>query len=508
MEETALTLSPTGPRTDPPAAPPPTPPVVPGRRPRTPRILGWIALGLAAVLVVTVTGSYLVYRHLNGNITHVPIGQEPGKRPPKLNKAQNILLIGSDTRAFAGGSKFGSEVGGARSDTTILVHLSAGGRKAALISIPRDSYVRIPACKTASGESTPHMDKFNAAYSIGGPDCTIAAVESLTNIHIDHFVEVNFQGFQRMVNSLHGVSICLTKPINDPIRFVGGHYQGSGLVLPAGTSTLKGTQALAFVRARYGVGDGSDIGRIKDQQLFISAVIRKATSAGLLVDIPALYQFLNAATKSIRTDPKFGLSQLKSLADRLHGLKPGTVSLLTVPFLFNAPGVPSADIGWDPAKAPALWAAIRRDQPLPGQATSKPSASPSPAGNGLTIPPGAITVQVLNGTGETGIAHRVAAELAAEGFHAVPGNASARGVTTTVVRYGSSRNESSLTVAAAVKGSTRQLDPTLRATTIQLVIGSDFGGVVPVTVTPSTKPTPSPTPSLDITTADQNICSS
>jgi len=504
-----LTLHQPGPRTEPPAAPTVAPPV-PAGRPRTQRILGWIALGLAAVLVVTVTGGYLVYRHLNGNITHLPIGDEPGAaHPVKLNKAQNILLIGSDTRAFAGGSKFGSEVGGARSDTTILVHLSAGGRKAVLVSIPRDSYVQIPACKTAAGQSSPHMDKFNAAYSIGGPSCTIATVETLTHIHIDHFVEVNFQGFQRMVNALGGVNICLTKPINDPIVFVDGKYHGSGLQLPAGNSTLKGKQALAFVRARYGVGDGSDIGRIKDQQLFISAVIRKATSAGLLVDIPALYRFLDAATKSIRTDPKFGLSQLKGLADRLHGLKPGTVSLLTVPFLYNAPGVPSADIGWDPVKAPALWNALRRDQPLPGQ--SKPAASPSasPVGNGLTIPPSAITVQVLNGTGETGIAHRVAAELAAEGFHAVPGNAATRGVTTTVVRYGSGRNESSMTVAAAVKGSTREADPTLRPTTIQLVIGSDFGGVVPVTVTPSTTPSanPSPAPSLDITTAGQDICS-
>jgi LCP family protein required for cell wall assembly len=480
--------------------------VLPARRPRTRHILRWIAIGLAAVLVITATGGYLVYRHLNGNITHLSFGQEPGTRPPKLNKAQNILLIGSDTRAFKGGSKFGGEVAGARSDTTILVHLSAGGRKAALVSIPRDSYVQIPACRTAGGQSSPRMDKFNSAYSTGGPACTIATVESLTGIHIDHFVEVNFQGFQRMVNALGGVSVCLRKPINDPIRFVGGHYQGSGLVLPAGTSRLKGTQALAFVRARYGVGDGSDIGRIKDQQLFISAVIRKATSAGLLVNIPALYGFLDAATKSIRTDPGFGLSQLKGLANRLHGLKPGTVSLLTVPFLYNAPGVPSADIAWDPAKAPALWTALRRDQPLPGQPTSRPSPSAS-AGNGLTIRPGAITVQVLNGTGQTGIAHRVASELAAEGFHAVPGNATARGVTTTVVRYGSARDESSLTVAAAVKRSARQLDRTLKATTIQLVIGSDFGGVVPVTVTPSTAPTPSPAPALDITTADQNVCS-
>jgi len=491
-------------------APPPAPP---GGRQRTKTILGWIAAGLVVVLLVTVTGGYLVYRHLNGNITHYDAaGQEIIKRPPKLTKAQNILLIGSDTRAFAGGSKFGRDVAGARSDTTILVHLSAGGRKAVLVSIPRDSYVEIPACRLPNGgQSSPHHDKFNTAYSLGGPACTIATVESLTQVHIDHFVEVNFQGFQRMVNALGGVAVCLRKPINDPIRFVDGHYEGSGLVLPAGTTTLKGKQALAFVRARYGVGDGSDIGRIKDQQLFISAVIRKATSAGLLVDIPALYSFLDAATKSIRTDPKFGLPQLKSLADRLHGLKPGTVSLLTVPFLFNAPGVPSADIAWDPVKAPALWTALRNDRGLPGQqrTTPSPSASSSAAaGNGLTVPPSAITVRVLNGTGEAGIAHRVAAELAAEGFKATAGNASTRGYATTIVRYGSARNESSLTVAAAVKGSTRQLDPTL-AGTVELIIGSNFGGVVPVQVTPppAAQPTPSPSPSFDVVTADQNICS-
>jgi LCP family protein required for cell wall assembly len=506
-----VTLPPTGPA----AAPAGDPPSRHAGRSRTKRILAWIAAGLAVVLVVTVTGGYIVYRHLNGNITHYDAaGQELIKRPPKLTKAQNILLIGSDTRDFKGGAVFGRDVGGARSDTTILVHLSAGGRKAVLVSIPRDSYVEIPKCRTAGGgESTPHHDKFNAAYSIGGPACTIATVESLTQIHIDHFVEVNFQGFQRMVNALGGVDICVRKPINDPIRFVNGHYQGSGLVLPAGTSKLKGKQALAFVRARYGVGDGSDIGRIKDQQLFISAVIRKATSAGLLVDIPALYRFLDAATQSIRTDPHFGLPQLKGLADRLHGLKPGTVSLLTVPFLFNAPGVPSADIAWDPVKAPALWTALRRDLPLPGapRATPSPtaSASASPSGNGLTIPPSAITIRVLNGTGETGIAHRVAADLAALGFHTSAGNATQRGYTTTLVRYGSSRNESSMTVAAAVPGSQRELDPTL-GSVIQLVLGSDYNGVVPVTVTratPTATPTPSPSQSLDVVTADQNICS-
>ena len=508
----------TGPQTHPPAAPP-----APVGRSRSKRILGWIALGLAVVLLVTVTGGYLVYRHLNGNITHAPITTEPGtSRPANLTKAQNILLIGSDTRDFKGGAAFGRDVGGARSDTTILVHLAAGGGRASLVSIPRDSYVEIPSCKLttgSTGNSTPHMDKFNVAYSLGGPACTIATVESLTGIRIDHFVEVNFQGFQRMVNALGGVTVCISKPIYDPIRFVNGHYQGSNLNLKAGHDELDGKTALEFVRARYGVGDGSDIGRIKDQQLFISAVIRKATSAGLLVNLPALYSFLDAATKSIRTDPGFGLSQLRGLADRLHGLRPGKVALLTVPIVYDAPGVPTADVSWDPVKAPALWSALRGDQPLPGQeptATPTPTppttASPTPSTTGpsLVVPPGEVTVRVLNGTGAPGIAHRVAAELGTDGFSASAGNAAAHNYTTTLVRYGAGRADSARTVAAAVPGATLQLDPAL-GSTVQLVIGQNFTSVQPVHVTPSATPsataTPSSSPSLNVVTADQDVCS-
>ena len=476
---------------------------------RRKRLLAGIALGLAGVLLITVAGGVLVYKHLMGNIQHQKI-DIIGGQVPKLNKAQNILLIGSDTRDFKGGAAFGRDVGGARSDTTILVHLSNGGQKAVLVSIPRDSYVEIPACRLPNGSaSTPHYDKFNSAYSLGGPSCTIATVEHLTHIHIDHFVEVNFQGFQSMVNALGGVSICLQKPIDDPVRYVGGHYIGSGLVLAQGTHTLKGKQALAFVRARYGVGDGSDLGRIKDQQLFISAVIRKATNTGLLFRPITLYDFLDAATKSIRTDPNFGLSQMKNLADRLHGLKPGRVVLLTVPILFNAPGVPAADVAWDPTKAPLLWNALLRDEPLPGEAKPQPhpSSSPSP-GLTLTVPPSSIPVRVLNGTGAQGIAHQVANSLAAEGFIASAGNAGSSSYTTSVVLYGSSRVQSSMTVAAAVPGSTRQLDTSL-GNTVELIVGSNFTKVVPVTISSaSPSATPSAGPTIDTITADQDVCSS
>src|SRR4051812_41042721 len=116
------------------------------------RLMSWIALGLGVVMVITVAGGYLVYRHLSGNIAHCHNCEPPGTRPPEgPGKSENVLLIGSDSRAFAGGAKFGSEVTGARSDTTILVHISADGKKAILVSIPRDTYTQIPRCHETGG---------------------------------------------------------------------------------------------------------------------------------------------------------------------------------------------------------------------------------------------------------------------------------------------------------------------------------------------------------------------
>jgi LCP family protein required for cell wall assembly len=477
------------------------------------RLASWISLGLGVVLVITAAGGYLEYRRLNGNIDHLPpkiIGARPAEGP---GQSENVLLIGSDSRAFAGGSRFGSEVTGARSDTTILVHISADGKKAVLVSIPRDTYTQIPPCHETGGRvSSPQFNRFNAAYSIGGPSCTIATVEHLTHLRVDHFVEVNFLGFQRMVDALGGVRVCLTHAINDPVRInaaTGGKI-GSGLVAGAGWHEFEGKDALGFVRARYAVGDGSDLGRIKNQQVFISAVIRKATSTGLILKPWRLLGFLNAATKSIRTDPGFGLSQLKSLAGDLHGLKPGKVALLTVP-LSNPDGhvliggVNASVVFWDKTRAAALWHALRVDGPLPGTAPKpRPSSSPS-SSTPLVVAPTAIHVRVLNGTGQQGLAHKVAQELAAHGFLVDSvGDADSTGYTDTVVRYGPDRNQSSETLAASVEGATRQLDGALSGT-LELVIGSDYSGTRAVQVTTPTA-TPSPKTSLDVVTADRAVC--
>src|SRR4051812_16760156 len=473
--------------------------------------MSWIALGLGVVMVITVAGGYLVYRHLSGNIAHCQNCEPPGARPAEgPGKSENVLLIGSDSRAFAGGGEFGSEGTGARAGTTILVHISADGKKAVLVSIPRDTYTRIPQCRLPGGKlSTPTYNRFNAAYTIGGPGCTIATVEHLTHLRVDHFVEVNFAGFQRMVDALGGVNVCLTHGIDDPVRTnaaTGGKI-GSGLVISAGRHTLHGKDALGFVRARYAVGDGSDLGRIKNQQVFLSSMIRKATSTGLILHPFSLYNFLNAATKSIETDPGFGLPQLKSLAGKLHGLKPGKVGLLTVPLsdpnaYVNIGGAQASVVFWDKERANALWQALRTDGPLPGTEL-KPKPSASPGANKLTVPPTAIHVRVLNGTGEVGIAHKVADELSSRGFVIDGvGDAESSSYSTTFIRYGVDRNESSQTLAASVPDSIRAQDASL-GSTLELIVGSNYNGTAAVTIS---SPKPTPTPSLDVVTAAKDRC--
>jgi hypothetical protein len=264
------------------------------------------------------------------------------------------------------------------------------------------------------------------------------------------------------------------------------------------------------MRARYGIGDGSDIGRIKRQQQFVGAMIRKATSSGLLIHPLELLHFLNATTKSITTDG-FGLGTMRKLASALHKAGAGSVNILTVPLADPLPpGVPTADVAWDPVKSAELWTAVRNDTTIPGTkptATPSPSATPTPTKSGptLSVPPSSIDVTVLNGSGVSGAAAKAANDLDGEGFHAtVGGDASSSTFASTVVEYGPSKVQSSQTVAAAIKGSRRHADSSL-GSAITVIVGANYSGVKQVTIGSAT-PTVSPTQKLDVTTASKEGC--
>jgi LCP family protein required for cell wall assembly len=460
-----------------------------------------LVLGL---LAVTGTASALVaYYRLNGNITQDDVNSLIGTdRPAKVanpdqpKEPENILLIGSDKRSGAAADN--PDVAGQRSDTTILLHLAADRNSAVGVSIPRDTIVDIPQCKRRDGTTLPSQQgqMFNDAFSEGGTACTIKTVEAITDIRIDHHVVIDFGGFRGMVNALGGVRICLPKDVNDP---------QSHLNLKAGTQTVKGKEALAYVRTRHGLGNGSDIERIDRQQVFLSSMISKIKGTGLLLRPDRLLRFLDSATKSITTDPELGdLNALRKLATDVKNIDTKDVTFLTVP---NQPYAPNPNRVELKPSAKAVWNALRFDQPLPGK-KKKSTSTPTPTTSGapLVTAPEQVRVQVLNGSLTAGEATRVAEGLTAQGFEVVGvSNAARRDYPTTTVLHDPAYDESGRTLGAALQGSTVSADRSL-GRTLQVIVGSDSPQVTAVQVTGSTV-SPAPEETLKTRSADQDICS-
>jgi LCP family protein required for cell wall assembly len=445
-----------------------------------------------AVIVLAASAALAVaYNRLNGNITSEDLSDKLGKRPESaLEGATNILLLGSDTRAGQG-KKYGKHFSGARSDTTVLLHLSEGRRKAVLVSIPRDSWIRLPSCQQENGEKTqPYHERFNAAFTIGGTACTIKTVERLTDVYIDHYVVIDFAGFERMIDAMGGVEVCVEEAVND---------RKSGLRLPAGRSQVGGKQALAFARTRYGLGDGSDLSRIERQQALMSAMIRKAKSSELLLNPRRLYGFLDAATKSITTDPGLGsLNEMRKLAMSVKGLETGQVRFVTVPNMLN-PDDP-ATVVWTRA-ADALWEAIRTDSPLPGDPATKPEKPEQNASAKPTVKRSEVRVTVLNGSGEPGVAGEAADDLTRAGFEVVGvGNADSFDYERSLIRY-SGEGGAATTLASVLRGVDSTQAPTA-GPELELVIGKNYTGVQGSSADAS----PTPTPTISARRATNRSC--
>jgi len=461
------------------------------RHPRWRKVAIVLGVTLSVLLVAGGVAGFLLYRHLEGNITELDVSEALGTdRPTKEPRAQedeneplNILVMGSDTRQGQGvGYGSAGVITGARSDTTMLLHLPADRKSALAVSIPRDTVVDIPECKTETGVYPAHRERFNAAFSIGGPACTIKTVESLTDVYIDHFIVVDFQGFEGIVEALGGVDVCLPEPIVEP---------KSGLNLPAGVSTVSGDQALAYVRLRA-YGSGSDISRIDRQQAFMSSVVEKAKSSGTLLNPVKLVRFLDAATKSLTTDPGLSnLNELRQLAQQVRSIPTKDITFMTTPWLVN-PEDPNTVV-WNEAKTDKLWLALQTDDEYPPPAPEPDVIDGEP----LTALPSTISVRVLNGSQTDGAATEAAAELTRAGYNVVAvDTAESSDFLSTVVRYEYS-TDAARTLTAAVSGSTRVKRAGL-GTIVEVVVGADWQGVDRVVVK---KP-----PASGVRTANENIC--
>ncbi|MFI5759059.1 LCP family protein [Streptomyces sp. NPDC051569] len=352
---------------------------------RTSHWLRWVALG-ASVSVLAASGAgWWFYQKLDGNITTdttaaAELHTYEKERPtPVVLDAQNILLLGSDSRSGQGNSKYGGDDGGSqRSDTTILLHLAADRQSATAVSVPRDLMVEIPSCRRPDGTRTKEQfAQFNWAFEFGGAACTIRTVENLTGIRVDHHMVIDFHGFKGMVDAVGGVGICLKEPVDD---------KQAKLKLPAGPQTLDGEQALGFVRARHGIGDGSDTERMGRQQRFLGSLFKKVQSDGVLLNPTRLYPVLDAATKSITTDAGLAtLTDLYDLARSMRNVPIDQVRFLTVP---RQPY--TADPNRDELVQPDaknLFERLRGDEPVivsPSETNGENSESAGPGEGGTT----------------------------------------------------------------------------------------------------------------------------
>ncbi|WP_030339248.1 LCP family protein [Streptomyces sp. NRRL S-1022] len=339
-----------------------------GRRRKAPstgrravRATAWTAAG---VVLLGGAGAGYVYFKLNGNLHSVDINQALGSdRPTKVdNGSENILVLGSDTRSGTnrklGG---GTDDGSARSDTAMIVHVYQGHKKASVVSIPRDTLVDRPQCTDTKGTAHPAASgvMFNEAYSTGGAACAVKTVESITGIRMDHYLEVDFEGFQKLIDDLGGVQVTTTRNIRDP---------QSHLDLKAGTHTLDGEQALGLVRTRHGVGDGSDLGRIQLQQAFVKALIDQVKHVGVFTNPKKLYDLADTATKAVTTDSDLGsVNSLIDFAGGLKGISSSHMKMVTMPVRYD-PANPNRVL-LARSKAQLVWNALRNDQPIPASAT-------------------------------------------------------------------------------------------------------------------------------------------
>ncbi|WRZ61944.1 LCP family protein [Streptomyces sp. NBC_01294] len=394
-----------------------------GRPPRSRRrrLLRWIGLGATFLVLAGAATGWWLYNKLDGNITEdtsaaAELNRYERDRPTHAaTGAQNILLIGSDSRSGKDNAGYGQDGGTQRSDTTILLHLPEDRRSATAVSIPRDLMAEIPPCLRADGSRTgERFAQFNWAFQWGGAACTIRTVEKLTGIRIDHHMVIDFGGFKKMVDAVGGVEVCLKEPVDDA---------EAKLRLAAGRQTLRGEQALGFVRARYSLGDGSDTERMERQQQFLGSLVKKVQSNGVLLNPARLYPLLDAATSSVTTDP--GLASLRGLYELVRGVRDiptDQVKFLTVPRRPYAAD-PNRDELVEPDAA-RLFGQLRMDEPVtvappePVTATSPPTSAPTtPAASPTTPPttPPTASASAPDGTAGTATATPTGPETAGPG---------------------------------------------------------------------------------------------
>jgi len=483
-------------------------------------IAGRVAVALVAVVVLLITGwewsikaradSGILSRSVNAIVSDDSNVSTATAAPAGSLEAENILLLGSDTRSGtngdAGNSDSSTSDGVANSDTLMVAHISADRQHVTVLSIPRDTWVDAPTCKQWDANTGQLSDAdypvsaadqwhVNWAYSVGGPQCTVRAVQDLTGLQIDRVIGIDFSGFKNMVDALGGITVNVCGPIID--------RELQTVVEDGGVQTIAGEQALNLVRARNVIGDtDSDLARIRRQQIVLSSILQQVTSAGTLFNPSKLDGFLQAFVQNTFTD-NVTIDDLVALAQSFGTLDPSLVTFFTLPTTPSSSDDGALDV--DQSKAPAIFDALLNDRALPGE----PAASETPTtpgastadttasddDSGVTVDPATVKLTIVNATGRPGAATTAMEELNGYGFAVTENDlqlADEPATAAATVEYAPENLDAALTVATAVPGAT--LLPTSQlGSKVRLVLGEAFDGTFTsvtagVTVTGSVSP--------------------
>ncbi|MET4052892.1 LCP family protein required for cell wall assembly [Frigoribacterium sp. PvP054] len=345
-------------------------------------LLAVVAGATAVVLVSGVSVAAIAVRTATSGVQTVSLGNESevqGVDISAIEGGANILLVGSDERD-QGSQVDTGQVEGVRNDVTILAHLSADHTQLTAVSFPRDLMIDAPECVGDDGQVFPAESyvQFNTTLGRGGLSCTVKTVETLTGLAIPYAGKITFDGVIEMSNAIGGVDVCVASPIRDT---------DSGIDLSAGTHTLQGGEALAFLRTRHGVGDGSDIARISSQQVFLSSMMRKIISGGTLGDVTTLYKLASAALGNMTLSSSLGSPDtLVRLALALKDIQPSGIVFVQYPVVADPRD--SNRVVESPTDAAALNAALNADEKftLGDDSAGRGSVTDGSATTGSTTP--------------------------------------------------------------------------------------------------------------------------
>ncbi|WP_197285664.1 LCP family protein [Nocardiopsis sp. NRRL B-16309] len=424
----------------------------------------WSACGATGLLIAASLTAYGMYNDALSIDTEEVDPDGWGDRPPEVEGLHNILLLGTDERA---GDEAGfSEENGVRPDVLVIVSIDADNGGVTMVNLPRDLIVELPACDAVGDYpgSAGGSDQLNHAMFYGGMDCQGNAVETVTGVHLEHIVAVDFAGFEEIVDTIGGVEMCVPEPVDDP---------KADLTLEAGEQRLSGEQALGLARSRASTEFGSDLNRIENQQRLMGAIMREVTSGDLLSSPTTLYGFIDAVTDSLVTDDDLNVDRMRELAIAVREVDLEQMNMVTVPVLEHP--ADENKLTFDDPAARELFAAVAA-----GEVLAEEEAEESEEEAEEPVEPSDVSVRILNGTVTDGLAAQVEPLLAQEGFTVTgTGNPQARVPEATTVYHGPGQEAEAELLASALTSATTEEVPDLEGDALELVMAqADWGPVI------------------------------